>query len=74
MKVLEVLSAFVPGPIGWGISFGVAAASFDIKVGRIAEQGLLHGVEFSAVPSDPNATTSALGGGGFGYCSIQLYP
>jgi hypothetical protein len=61
VKVLEVLSTFVPGPIGWGIRLGVAAANFDIKTGRIAEQGLLHDVELSVVAPDPNAAARALG-------------
>jgi len=61
VKVLEVLSTFVPGPIGWGIRQGVAAASFDIKMGRAEEQSLLYGNELSAVAPDPNAASSALG-------------
>ena len=50
VNVLEVVSAFVPGPIGWGIRLGVTAAGFDIKIGRIAEQRLLHGGEFDCRP------------------------
>jgi hypothetical protein len=61
VKVLEVVSAFVPGPIGWGIRLGVAAAGFDIKIGRVAEQSLLYSGELSTVAPDPNAARSALG-------------
>jgi hypothetical protein len=59
VKVLGVLSTFVPGPIGWGIRGAVAAAKFDISISRAADQATLFGVGASAV-YDPNAGSRAL--------------
>jgi hypothetical protein len=65
VNILQVLSTFVPGPIGWGIRQGVAAASFDIAVGRASEQRLLQATELSTVAEDPDAGVKALGEAAF---------
>jgi hypothetical protein len=58
VKVLQVVSMFVPGPIGWGIRIGVAAAGLHTELGRIEEQEILYGT-LSRVAPDPSAKMKA---------------
>jgi hypothetical protein len=61
VNVLQVLSTFVPGPIGWGIRQFVTFAKFDIAIGREGEQRIHTDFEFSAETYDPNAGLGLFG-------------
>lgn len=48
LKVIEFVSMFVPGPIGWGLRFGTAVLGFDRKMKDIGARRDLHGANLSA--------------------------
>jgi hypothetical protein len=48
LKVVEFVSMFVPGPIGWGLRLGVAAVNFDKKMTDIGTRRDLYGANLSA--------------------------
>lgn len=48
LKVVEFVSMFVPGPIGWGLRLGVAAVNFDKKMTDIGTRRALYGGDLSA--------------------------
>lgn len=48
LKVVEFVSMFVPGPIGWGLRIGVAAVNFDKKMTDIGTRRDLYGGNLSA--------------------------
>ncbi len=48
LKVVEFVSMFVPGPIGWGLRLGVAAINFDKKMTDIGTRSDLYGSNLSA--------------------------
>lgn len=48
LKVVEFVSMFVPGPIGWGLRVGVAAINFDKKMADIGTRRDLYGGNLSA--------------------------
>lgn len=65
LKVVEFVSMFVPGPIGWGLRIGVAAINLDKKFTDIGTRRDLYGGNLSAKSVGSGEVGSALFEAGF---------